>query len=714
MSYYVGIDIGGTFTDAVLLDDEGVARLLKTPTTLDEPARGVNDALALAEQELGLPEGSLLGQVDYFGLGTTVATNALIERTGVRTGIITTRGFRDTLLVQRGTGHWAGKELHEIMHFSRRRQPAPIVPRELIEEVVERVDYKGSVIAPLDEADVRRAVQALLDQDVQAIAVCLLWSFREPAHERRVAEIVREMAPGVYLSTSSELAPVLGEYERTATTALNAYLGPHVERYMTNLGESLRERGMTGTLRILDSGGGVITPERCGQAAVSILTSGPTGGVLASAKLAERLGTPNVLTTDMGGTSFDVGMIVDHEPVVAASQEVNGYRVLQPAVQVVAIGAGGGSIAQVVDGQLLVGPESAGSVPGPVCYQRGGTRPTVTDADVVLGIIDPGYFLGGTFPLDKEAAARAIREQVADPLGISVEDAAAGIKRIADHRMADLLDTLTVGQGHDPRDFVVFAYGGAGGTHCHRFGADLGVQSVIVPATATVHSAFGAVMSDLHIATELSDPMHSADWDAAPDVLDAGRLTENLRRLEAELTAQLRDSGAAAERIHLHRFAEVKFRMQAKSLSVPVPAGELTRASIVELLHSFLTQFEDTYGTEAVFLGAGVEIASVRVQARGELTKPVITRVVSGGSVRAHRLPEARKVYLGPEHGWVDVQVVRGTALVAGDVVAGPAVIEHPGTTIFIGVGQAARIDHLENTVITTGTPTSTPTSKEA
>ena len=335
MSYYVGIDIGGTFTDAVLLDDEGVARLLKTPTTLDEPARGVNDALALAEQELGLPEGSLLGQVDYFGLGTTVATNALIERTGVRTGIITTRGFRDTLLVQRGTG------LHEIMHFSRRRQPAPIVPRELIEEVVERVDYKGSVIAPLDEADVRRAVQALLDQDVQAIAVCLLWSFREPAHERRVAEIVREMAPGVYLSTSSELAPVLGEYERTATTALNAYLGPHVERYMTNLGESLRERGMTGTLRILDSGGGVITPERCGQAAVSILTSGPTGGVLASAKLAERLGTPNVLTTDMGGTSFDVGMIVDHEPVVAASQEVNGYRVLQPAVQVVAIGAGG-------------------------------------------------------------------------------------------------------------------------------------------------------------------------------------------------------------------------------------------------------------------------------------------------------------------------------------------------------------------------------------
>lgn len=702
MNYFVGIDIGGTFTDAVLLDDQGVARLLKTPTTLAEPARGVNNALALAEKELDLPEGSLLGQVEYFGLGTTVATNALIERKGVKTGLITTKGFRDTILIQRGMGHWTGRELHEIMRFSQRSHPEPVVPRDLIEEVVERIDYKGAIITPLDEDDVRRAVETLLDQGVQAIAVCLLWSFREPRHEQRVAEIVRELAPEVYLTTSSDLAPVLGEYERTATTALNAYLGPHVDRYMTNLQGSLEQRGMSGTLRILDSGGGVITPERCGETPVSILTSGPTGGVLASAKLAQELGTPNVLTTDMGGTSFDVGMIIDYEPVVSPRQQVNGYHVLMPAVQVTAIGAGGGSIAQVHDGQLLVGPESAGSVPGPACYQRGGSLPTVTDADVALGIIDPDYFLGGTFQLDKDAAMRAINDHVAAPLGLSVERAAAGIKQIADSRMADLLDTLTVGKGHDPRDFVVFAYGGAGGAHCHRFGADLGTQSVIVPATATVHSAFGAVMSDLHISAELSDSMHSASWDAAPELLDVERINRNLYKLQEQVTQKLLASGARPEQIQLHRFAEVKFRMQAKSLSVPLPDGGLTRASIAEVLQTFLALFEDYYGSEAVFLGAGVEIASLRVQSRGQLAKPTITHVVGGGSASHARLPGSRPIYLGSALGWATADVVRGNALKEADVVTGPAVIEHPGTTIFVGAGQRAQIDHLENTVIIT------------
>jgi len=701
VTYFVGIDIGGTFTDAVFLDQHGTAHLIKTPTTLDEPARGVGNAISLAEQELDLPEGSLMSQIDYFGLGTTVATNALIERKGVKTGLITTRGFRDTILMQRGVGAWTGKELHEIMRYARRRKPEPIVPRDLIAEVTERVDYLGRVVTPLDEQDARRAVQELLDAGCEAIAVCLLWSFREPAHERRLAEIIAEMAPEVYLSSSSDLAPVLGEYERSSTTALNAYLGPHVRRYMTNLGSSLQGQGLSGTLRILDSGGGVITPERCGESSVSILTSGPTGGVLASAKLAQRLGTPNVLTTDMGGTSFDVGMIIDYEPLVTPQQEVAGYHVLMPAVKVTAIGAGGGSIARVVGGQLLVGPDSAGSVPGPVCYQRGGTLPTVTDADVVLGIIDPDYFLGGTFPLDLEAARRAIHDEVAKPLGISVEEAAAGIKSIADHRMADLLDTLTVGQGHDPRDFVVFAYGGAGGAHCHRFGVELGAQSVIVPATATVHSAFGAVMSDLHITAELSDPMHSASWEGVVDAIDPERLNRNFVRLEEQATRDLLSSGAQQSRISLHRFADIRFRMQAKSLSVPVPGGRLDSVAIPRLMESFRSQFAEVYGEEAVFVEAGVEITSLRVMGRGELDKPPITSVVSGNRGSDH-VPSSRPVYLGPDRGHAVADVVRGQSLKEGDLVHGPAIIEHPGTTIFIGPDQTAHIDALENTVIKT------------
>jgi N-methylhydantoinase A len=697
MAFYVGIDIGGTFTDAVLVDDSGTARLLKTPTTPHDPAIGVNAALELAATELGLPD--VLSKVEYFGLGTTVATNALIERKGVKTAIITTKGFRDLMLMQRGTGHWSGKELHEIMHTSRLRSQEPVVAYDLIREVTERVDYKGEILTPLDEDEVRSQVAELVQEGVQAIAVSLLWSFRNDAHELRIKEIVRELAPEVFLTISSDIAPVLGEYERTATTALNAYLGPAVRDYMTTLDSSLRARGLTGALRILDSGGGVITPEQCGQTPVAVLTSGPTGGVLASAQLARRLGTPNVLTTDMGGTSFDVGMIVDYTPVVSTSQEVNGYRVMKPAVKVTAIGAGGGSIARVVGGQLQVGPTSAGSVPGPVAYGRGGAEPTVTDADIVLGIIDPEYFLGGTFPLDREAAERAIHDKIAGPLGITVHEAAAGIKDIADHRMADLLDTLTVGQGHDPRDFHIFAYGGAGGSHCHQFGSELGVRSVIVPATATVHSAFGAAMSDLHVTAEFSDPMHSADWANAAGNFSASRIDGNFQRLERQVEEELLSGGAHAGRISFQRFVDVKFRMQNKSLSAPMEPGDTSTASVQRMLDGFVRQFAELYGEESVFLGAGVELTSFRVQGKGELDKPRITKVVSANA-QLGDVGDSRKIYLGPAQGFVTAGVVRGTGLRPGDRVVGPAVIEHPATTIFVGPGQSATIDDLENTVI--------------
>lgn len=702
MAYSVGIDIGGTFTDAVLLSEDGTARLLKTPTTPDDPSEGVNDALALAELELGLEKGSILGKVDYFGLGTTVATNALIERKGVKTGIITTKGFRDTILMQRGTGHWSGRELHEIMHTSQLKPQQPVVMRGLIREVTERVDFRGDVIVPLDEDEVRRQVRELKSEGVEAIAVCLLWSFRNDAHEARIKEIIIEEAAEMYVSVSSELAPVLGEYERTATTALNAYLGPAVRSYMNSLDHSLRDRGLKGSLRILDSGGGVITTGQCGDTAVSMLTSGPTGGVLASAQLARAIGTPNVLTTDMGGTSFDVGMIVDYEPVVSPTQEANGYQILKPAVKITAIGAGGGSIARVINGQLHVGPDSAGSVPGPVCYMRGGTEPTITDADVVLGIIDPEYFLGGTFALDKEGAERAVFDHVAKPLGISLHEAAAGIKSIADHRMADLLDTLTVGQGHDPRDFHIFAYGGAGGSHCHRFGAELSVQSIIVPSTATVHSAFGAAMSDLHVSAELSDPLHSTSWDGAVDAFDPARLAAGFSRLEAQCAAELAASGALPGRVTLQRFAEVRFRMQSKGLSVPLGPGELTSRSVSLMLEDFVHQFTERYGEESVFLGAGVEITSLRVQGKGALDKPRIHRVVSANSHVGH-VASSRRIYLGPDRGFASADLVRGTDLRPGDRVQGPAVIEHPGTTIFVGPNQSAVIDDLENTVILTG-----------
>jgi N-methylhydantoinase A len=338
-------------------------------------------------------------------------------------------------------------------------------------------------------------------------------------------------------------------------------------------------------------------------------------------------------------------------------------------------------------------------VPGPVCYGRGGTEPTVTDADCALGILDPDYFLGGTFPLDRAAAERAIHDRIAAPLGISVREAASGIKAIADHRMADLLDTLTVGQGHDPRDFVIFAYGGAGGAHCHQFGAELGVQSIIVPATATVHSAFGAVISDLHLSTEISDPMQAFRWEDIATAFDPDRISRHFSELEKRVTAELLASGARPDGIVIQRFADLRFRMQSKGLAIPVDPGQLTADSIVRMLDRFVNQFTELYGREAVFKGAGAELFGLRVQAKGALNRPEVARVKSART-EGSRVPASRRIYLGPDLGEASADVVRGTGLRPGDRIQGPAVIEHPGTTIFVGPGQTAVIDEFENTVI--------------
>jgi N-methylhydantoinase A len=698
VSFQVGIDIGGTFTDAVLMDAEGTVRLYKTPTTPVEPAEGVNDALRLAEQDLGLPEGGLLRNVDYFGMGTTVALNAMLERKGSPTGLITTRGFRDTLLMQRGMGQWTSVPAEEVAHYSARRLPLPIVPRQHIAEITERVDVNGDVIVPLDEEDVRAAVRRLVDGGAQAIAVCLLWSFRNPAHEDRVGEIAAELAPDVFVTLSSRLAPLLGEYERTATAAMNAYLGPRVRGYMLDLERSMVERGLGGPFRIMDSSGGVVTPDRAGREAVSILTSGPAGGVLASVKLADQLRMPNVLTTDMGGTSFDVGMIVDGRPLLSAVQEVGGYHVLKPAVKVTAIGAGGGSIARVDDGQLLVGPTSAGAVPGPACYGRGGGLPTVTDADVALGIIDPKYFLGGRFPLDREAAERAIDEHIAGPLGLTVPEAAAGIKTIADHRMADLLETLTIGTGYDPRDFVIYAYGGAGGTHCHAFGSMIGVREIVIPYTATVHSAFGAAMSDLHISAEATDLMLTPANASPAEHFNLERMNATLARLREQTRVALLEGGAPQHGLAFEAFVDMRYRMQTQRITVPLSSTQLERADLDTLMASFVAQYEAMYGQGSAFRAAGIELVSFRVDGHGALDRPDVA--MARRSADAEMVSGERELFLGG-HGALTATVLLGEAIEAGTVIDGPAVIEYPGTTILVGPGQRAEIDAWGNTRMT-------------
>ncbi len=489
MGFTIGIDIGGTFTDAVVVDDSGALSSYKSPTTPQALLDGVVATLREAAENVE----QLLADAERIGHGTTAATNAYLERRGARTALLTTRGFEDIIFQQRMLGMTAGLSPSELTDYSLRRVPEPLCPRSLVFGIRERIDYRGEPIGALREEDVRDAARELAARGIEAVAISFLWSFKNPAHERRAAEIVRDELPGIYVSVSSELVPRLGEYERTATTLVNAYLGPVVSRYT---GELERRLG-TANLVLLDSGGGVMTASEAGRAPVRLLLSGPSGGVTASQYLGETLGHRNVITFDMGGTSTDVGLIVDGKPIHRLETEIGKYHLLLPMVDVNAIGAGGGSIARVEEGGYLrVGPESAGAVPGPACYGRGGGHPTVTDADLVLGVLDPENFLGGRIRLDVVAAREAISVHVAEPLGIAVEEAAAGIKRIVDGRMADLLRTVTLERGHDPREFVLYAFGGAGPAHSPSFALEL-VQEMLVPTTQSVHSALGAASSDI-------------------------------------------------------------------------------------------------------------------------------------------------------------------------------------------------------------------------
>jgi len=629
---FLGVDIGGTFTDLVVMDDDGTFTMVKAATTPHDLAEGVFEAISLAAAQRGQTLDDVLPKVEVFGHGTTQATNALIERTGARTALLTTRGFRDTLLLQRLMGFTAGVPVESLGRYSARRYPEPLVPRGLIAEVPERVDHSGRVLLALDENATRLAVQGLAAQDVKAFAVCLLWSFRNSTHEERVGEIIREEVPDAYVSLSCEVSPVIGEYERTATTVLNSYLSPRVVEYLRNIEDRLRERGFTGAFRVLNSVGGVMPAREASAKPVLLLASGPTGGVIGSHYLATALGHRNVITTDMGGTSFDVGMIVDGRPLVSAKTEAGGYHLSIPMVEIRAVGSGGGSIAQVTGGLLRVGPESAGANPGPVCYRRGGARATVTDADVVLGILDPDNFLGGRMSLDLEGARAAIDVQIAQPLGLTVEEAAAGIRRVVDSQMADTLREVSIGRGHDPRDFVVYSYGGAGPAHCAGYGYDLGAAEIVVPVTSTVHSAYGALASDLIQTSERSLLLQGGGGPLPPwQGIDPTDLTTAFDELEAQARSALGRAGVDSADVEIRRSVDCRYRSQTHDLIVSLPEWPLDEGVVHALVERFERSYEDTYGKGAAFREAGIEITTARVEAIGQTRKPNPQRALPTG-----------------------------------------------------------------------------------
>jgi N-methylhydantoinase A len=692
MAYYIGTDIGGTFTDLVMLSDKGEVTIVKAPTTPDDRTRGVLDALDLAAKGANLEPGALVDGLAYFAHGTTAATNAFIERKGVKTGLLTTLGFADVLAIQRCMASWAGLADHEIAHYSTRSIPQPIIARELIEEIDERVDYRGRIIVPLDETAARASIRRLLGEGVEAIAIMLLWSFRNPAHEQRLEQIIKEEAPNAFVTISSSLIPVLGEYERVSTTAINSYLGPVIHRYINGLEKSMRDYGYRGPVSIMESGGGVLPAAEAALQAANLLTSGPAGGVLASQKLGELLGFKNIITADMGGTSFDVGLIVNGEPELQTVREVGRFHVALPSIKVTAIGAGGGSLARIHAGHLTVGPESAGSVPGPACYGRGGTEPTITDADVVLGIIDPAYFLGGNMSIDTEKARAAINDHVAKPLGLDLHEAAAGIREVANNQMADLLRRVTTRAGHDPRNFVICAYGGAGPTHAHQFASIAGINTALIPTTASGHSAFGAVTADRHRSFSLAFGHHTPpSFKRASDHVDIAALNEGFAKLE------VRCRDALGSEAKIDRFIGMLFRQQVHEVFVEVPNKVLEADDVDALVDRFQEKYERLYGKGSALRGSGVEFTTLRTEVTLPVLKPRPTPVEPA---RGKPQPIAvRRVYFY-RAGFQEATVYRSSDLGAGHVIAGPAIIERPDTTVVVGMGQSLEIERYGNMIL--------------
>jgi N-methylhydantoinase A len=699
MSHIIGIDTGGTFTDCVVMDVDGRIVTAKAASTPDDFSEGVMASLRLAAERLGVTPEALLADTARLALGTTVGTNAMLQRRGARVGLITTRGHRDVIHIMRGARGVPGLDNVQVLHFPESGKPDPIVPKPFIAEVSERVDCKGQVVVELNEEEAEAAIRKLVARGVEAIAICFLWSFKHAEHERRVKAMVEQLAPSVFVCCSADLIPRWGEYERTVATVLNAYLGPVMSRYLGRLESRAQRAGLRYPLQVMQCGGGVIPAAESARRAFLTLDSGPVAGVLASQYLGAIIGHKHIIATDMGGTSFDVGLVWDGEPVASYQSVVHQYEYFVPRIDIRSIGSGGGSIVWVDDlsGTMRVGPISAGAQPGPACYGRGGTQPTVTDADLLLGYVDADYFLGGRLRLDRDRAGAAF-EPIATRVGLGLTETAAGAVRVVEHQMADLIRKATVQKGYDPRDCVVYAYGGAGPVHAGVYARELGAQGVVVPlgGLCSLWSALGAASADLlHIYEAV---------DIQPSPFEPTRVMEHFASLEERGRAQLCADGIDPATSRLARSADIRYKGQINEVEVPVPAGALDAAGLAQLVADFHRRYETVYGRGAGFHEARVEIVTYRVRASAVSAKP---RIVAARE--ADRVPSAgaragtRPVYWSELGDFEATPVFWGDKLVPGNVVPGPAILQVPDTTIVVHPFESARLDPYGNVLIDLG-----------
>ncbi len=691
-AYRIGVDIGGTFTDIVLLAEDGTVATRKVSSSVDDYARAIMEGVASLVAEHAI-DGAAIAEVVH---GTTVASNALLERKGARTGLIGTRGFRDVLEIR----NLRMPRLYDLAW----EKPPPLVERYLRAVVDERIDAAGGVQKALDEADARAAVDRLLAEGVDAIAICLINAFANPEHERALEALVREKAPGCTVCISYDVLPEIKEYERTSTTVINTYISPIVRTYLERLGKAIEERCPGAHLLIMQSNGGLTSAEEASLRPVNIVESGPAGGVVGALAMAGDIGQEDLVTFDMGGTTAKAALI--EGGVISRSAEFQvgggiltgsrlmtgaGYLVRMPAIDLAEVGAGGGSLIAIdAGGSLAVGPESAGAEPGPVCYDQGGTAPTITDANVALGYLNPDYLVGGALPIDSAKAIDAMRRQIADPLGVSVEEAAYGAHRIVASNMIRAIRAVSTERGRDPRGYTLVAFGGNGPVFGAAMAQALAIGRVVVPPAPGLFSSFGLLTADVehHLSRTFRALLRGLDKAALNEAWDA-LAEEAMRRLAAD--------GYGGPAAAIERHASLHYQGQTYELTVAVPDGPLDDDALAALEEAFGAEHERTYGHRAG-PEEPVELVTLRVLGRGRrptAPPPRIEQAAGSGPGAV-----TRRAYFGPEHGWCEASVIGRADLAQAR--EGPLIVEEYDATCVVPPGVSAQLNDAACIVLDT------------
>lgn len=699
MSYLVNVDIGGTHTDGVTIDEQGQIIDGKVASTPEDFSKGFFNSLEVMAEKLDTDVEGLLAKTELVSHGTTVGTNKVLEGGDVDTALVTTKGAESVITMMRGApGRTSGLSVEEYLHMQEVTKPDPLVSKEDVYGLNERIDCKGDVVVEFNEEHAQDIAEEIASSDVDSVAISCLWSFLNPKHEERMESILTEkLDDGVFLTRSSDLTPTWGEYERTSATAINALIGPSTSEYIEKVDDELGELGYDGTLLVMQVGGGVAPASEAISEPVRTIDSGPAAGMTGCSYLADILDHENIIAADMGGTSFDVGLITNGEAITKPTNVIRQYDYNIRNIDIESIGNGGGSIAWVEENtdRLRVGPESAGADPGPACYGQGGEEFTVTDAAVLCGFIDPEYFLGGRESLDLDSA-KAAAEDLMDATGMDLMDVARGVIEISTAQMADLISQRTINKGHDPREFTIYAYGGAGPLYLPSIAHRLSVDEVIVPTgdSSSVWSAVGISSSDVLHRNEMSNMRTFAPFD--PD-----ELTSQFESIEDDIRADLEAEGFEDDDIRLERYANLSYGLQVHEVTVPVPSGELTEEDTQEVIDRFENKYEELYGEGAGASQTGFELVTVRVDGYGESTKPNLRADGTMAETQADDgSVETEEVFWPAEDRYLDTQVYYQDDISPGMELEGPVVMRLENTTVAIPDSDTGEIDEYNNIVI--------------